>query len=160
MNEYVAESGDADFARQKWESLWNAYQFLRSTYDSQGLPQNFGFGHGWVEGGPLLPVKTELYQSGLGAQALSALSTLEHFAGKDDVSKQLADDFTRQKQLVNQVFWSQDSGTYAFALANNNQKLIEPSVLATVPMWFGLLDQQKAASMLNQLSTPDHETDW
>src|SRR5947208_11217875 len=52
MNEYVAESGDADFARQKWESLWNAYQFLRSTYDSQGLPQNFGFGHGWVEGRP------------------------------------------------------------------------------------------------------------
>jgi len=51
MNEYVAESGDADFARQKWESLWNAYQFLRSTYDSQGLPQNFGFGHGWWKAG-------------------------------------------------------------------------------------------------------------
>jgi hypothetical protein len=27
-------------------------------------------------------------------------------------------------------------------------------------MWFGLLDQQKASSMLNQLSSPDHETDW
>ena len=50
--------------------------------------KNFGFGHGWVEGGPLLPVKTELYQSGLGAQALSALSNLAHIAGKDDVSKQ------------------------------------------------------------------------
>jgi len=140
--------------------LWKAYQFLRSTYDSQGLPQNFGFGHGWVEGGPLLPVKTELYQSGLGAQALSALSSLARSAGKDDVSKQLADDFTHQKQLVNQAFWSQDSGTYAFALDKNNQKVIEPSVLATVPMWFGLLDQQKASSMLDQLSSPDHETDW
>src|SRR5204863_8376027 len=54
-NDYVTESGDAAFAREKWDSLWKAYQFLRSTYDSQGLPQNFGFGHGWVEGGPLLP---------------------------------------------------------------------------------------------------------
>jgi glycogen debranching enzyme len=159
-NDYVTESGDVAFVREKWDSLWKAYQFLRSTYDSRGLPQNFGFGHGWVEGGPLLPVKTELYQSGLGAQAISALSSLAHFAEKDDVSKQLAGDFTRQKQLVNQTFWSQESGTYAFALDKNNQKVIEPSVLTTVPMWFGLLNQQKASSMLNQLSSPDHETDW
>jgi glycogen debranching enzyme len=159
-NDYVTESGDTTFVRDKWDSLWKAYQFLRSTYDARGLPQNFGFGHGWVEGGPLLPVKTELYQSGVGAQALSSLSSLAHFAGKDDVSKQLADDFTHQKQLVNQSFWSQESGTYAFALDTNNQKVIEPSVLATVPMWFGLLDQDKADSMITHLAGPDHEADW
>ena len=159
-NDYVTESGDTGFAREKWDSLWKAYQFLRSTYGAQGLPQNFGFGHGWVEGGPLLPVKTELYQSGVGAQALSALSSLAHSAGKDDVSRQLADDFTHQKQLVNQAFWSRESGTYAFALDTNNQKVIEPSVLATVPMWFGLLDQDKADSMLTKLSQPDQEADW
>ena len=159
-NDYVIESGDTAFAREKWDSLWKAYQFLRSTYDEEGLPQNFGIGHGWVEGGPLLPVRTEFYQSGLGAQALSALSSLAHSAGKDDVSKQLADDFARQKQLVNQAFWSQESGTYAFALDKNNQKVIEPSVLATVPMWFGLLDEKRAGSMIDQLSGPDHETDW
>jgi glycogen debranching enzyme len=159
-NDYVTESGDTSSVREKWDSLWKAYQFLRSTYDSQGLPQNFGIGHGWVEGGPLLPVKTELYQSGLGAQALSALSNLARIAGKDDVSQQLADDFARQKQLVNQAFWSQSSGTYAFALDRNDQQVIEPSVLATVPMWFGLLDSPKAESMLNVLSGPDHEADW
>lgn len=159
-NDYVTESGDTAFAREKWDSLWKAYQFLKSTYDSQGLPQNFGFGHGWVEGGPLLPVKTELYQSGVGAQSLAALSSLAHFAGKDDASKQLADEFARQKQLVNQAFWSSESGTYAFALDKNNQKVIEPSVLATVPMWFGLLDQEKAGRMLAQLAGPEHETDW
>jgi glycogen debranching enzyme len=159
-NDYVTESGDVAFVRGKWDSLWKAYQFLRSTYDTQGLPQNFGFGHGWVEGGPLLPVKTELYQSGLGAQALSALSNLAHLVGKDDVSKQLADDFARHRELVNQTFWSQESGTYAFALDKNNQKVIEPSVLATVPMWFGLLDEQKSESMIDKLAGPDHETDW
>src|SRR5438067_1030751 len=160
MNEYVAESGDADFARQKWESLWNAYQFLRSTYDSQGLPQNFGFGHGWVEGGPLLPVKTELYQSGVGAQALSALSDLAHYAGKEDISRHLAEEFSKKRQFVNAAFWSAESGTYAFALDNNNQKVVEPSVLATVPMWFGLLDPDKSNSMISQLAAPEHQTDW
>lgn len=159
-NDYVTESGDLAFARDKWDSLWNAYQFLRSTYDAQGLPQNFGFGHGWVEGGPLLPVKTELYQSGLGAQALSAVSSLAHFAGKDNISKQLAEDFTRQKQLVDQAFWSAESETYAFALDMQDQKVVEPSVLATVPMWFRLLDPRKASSMIAQLAAPEHQADW
>jgi glycogen debranching enzyme len=159
-NDYVTASGDTAFAKGKWDSLWKAYEFMRSTYDSQGLPQNFGFGHGWVEGGPLLPVKTELYQSALGAQALSALSNLARLAQKQDISKQLAGDFARQKQLVDQTFWSPESGTYAFALDNNNQKVIEPSVLATVPMWFGLLDSEKASSMITQLTAPEHEADW
>ncbi len=159
-NDYVTESGDVPFARDKWASLWKAYQFLRSTYDAQGLPRNFGFGHGWVEGGPLLPVKTELYQSGLGAQALSALSGLAHFAGKDDISQQLAEDFSREKQLVDQAFWSAESRTYAFALDNKNQQVIEPSVLATVPMWFRLLDSMKAGSMITQLAAPEHQADW
>lgn len=159
-NDYVKQSGDTAFAREKWDSLWKAYQFLRSTYDPQGLPQNFGFGHGWVEGGPLLPVKSEFYQSGLGTQALTALSTLAHGVGKEAVSKQLADEFVRQRALVNQTFWSPESGTYAFALDKNNQKIVEPSVLATVPMWFGLLDPEKADSMVTQLAGPEHQTDW
>jgi len=159
-NDYVAESGDMQFARDKWDSLWRAYQFLRSTYDSQGLPQNFGFGHGWVEGGPLLPVKTELYQSGLGAQALADLSNLAHVVGKEDVSKQLAQEYETHRSLVNQLFWSAESGAFAFALDSNNKKVIEPSVLATVPMWFGVLDEHNSEIMLNQLAAPEHEADW
>jgi hypothetical protein len=33
-------------------------------------------------------------------------------------------------------------------------------VLATVPMWFGLVDEKKADSMISQLAGPDHEADW
>ena len=160
MNDYVVASGDVAFAQQKWDSLWKAYQFLLSTYDAQGLPQNFGIGHGWVEGGPLLPVKTELYQSGLGAEALRALSNLAHLAGKEDVSKQLGDAFARQQPLVNKSFWSAEKKRYAFALDQNGQQVDEPSVLATVPMWFGLLDEDKAGTMLAELAAPEHQADW
>jgi glycogen debranching enzyme len=160
MNDYTVASGDVTFAQQKWDNLWKAYQFLRSTYDEQSLPRNFGIGHGWVEGGPLLPVKTELYQSALGAEALRALSNLAHLAGKEDVSKQLADEFARQQPLVNKTFWLADKNRFAFALDQNNKPVDEPTVLATVPMWFGLLDQEKAAAMAAELAAPEHETDW
>jgi GH15 family glucan-1,4-alpha-glucosidase len=160
VNDYVTESGDAAFAKEKWDSLWKAYQFLRSTYDAQGFPQNFGFGHGWVEGGPLLPVKSELYQSGLGAEALRALSNLARLGGKDEVSKQLRQEFERQKPLVDKTFWLADKNRYAFALDQDGKPVDEASVLATVPMWFGLLDEKNAGAMITQLADFDHQTDW
>ena len=160
MNDYVTQSGDIAFAYAKWDSAWKAYQFMRSTYDAQGLPQNFGFGHGWVEGGPLLPVKTELYQSGLGAEALKALSNLARVAGKETESKDLAAAFETQKALVNKAFWLPIEKRFAFALDKNDKPVDEATVLATVPMWFGLLDEDQAASMITQLSDADHQTDW
>jgi len=160
MNDYVVSSGDVAFARQKWDSLWKAYQFLLSTYDKQGLPQNFGIGHGWVEGGPLLPVHTELYQSALGVEALRALSSLGHLTGKEDVSKKLGEDFSRQQPLLNKLFWSPEKNRFAFALDQQNRQVDEPSVLATVPMWFGLLDEEKAGAMIAELAAPEHEADW
>jgi len=160
MEDYLTSSGDVGFVRQKWETLWKAYEFLRSTYDSQGWPQNFGFGHGWVEGGPLLPVKTEFYQSGLGAQAIESLSNIAYLLGKEDTSKRLEEEFGHKRPLLNQAFWSADNDRFVFALDQNNQKVDELSVLATVPMWFGLVDESKAGATITQLAGHDHQTDW
>ena len=159
-NDYVAQSGDSAFVKNQWNSLWKAYQFLLSTYDKQALPQNFGIGHGWVEGGPLLPVKTEFYQSGLGAEALRALANLAQLAGKDDVAKKLSQDFEQQRPRVNDAFWLAEKKRYAFALDQNGKPVDEASVLATVAMWFGLVDETNAGSMITQLADVDQQTDW
>src|SRR5438270_9849346 len=159
-NDYVVQSGDTAFAKEKWDSLWKAYEFLRSTCDERGFPKNFGVGHGWVEGGPLLPVKTELYQTGLGIEALRALANLAHLTGKEDASKELANNFAQQRPLMNDAFWVADKKRFAFALDNNNHPVDEPTVLSTVPMWFGLLDDAKADAMIAQLADLDQQTDW
>jgi glycogen debranching enzyme len=160
MNDYVTESGDVAFAKEKWDSIWKAYQFLRSTYDEQGFPKNFGVGHGWVEGGPLLPVKSEFYHSGLGVEALRALSNLARLTGKDAVGTELAQAFEKQSVKLNDAFWLADKQRYAFALGTDGKPIDEPSVLATVPMWFGLPAQKNASAMITQLAGADHQTDW
>ena len=160
MNDYVVESGDTAFAKEKWKSLWKAYEFLRSTYDEQGFSKNAGIGHGWVEGGPLLPVKTELYQTGLGIEALRALANLAHLTGQEDTSKELSQNFEKQKPLMNGAFWIPEKKRFAFALDKDNHAVDEPSVLSTVPMWFGLLDEAKAEAMITELAGLDHQTDW
>jgi glycogen debranching enzyme len=159
-SDYVVRSGDVEFARHKWDSLWKAYQFLRSTYDAQHFPQNFGVGHGWVEGGPLLPVKTEFYQSGLGLEALRALANLASLIGKADVSEELRSVFDRQRPAFNQTFWSPERKGFVFALDQQNRRVDEVSVLTTVPMWFGLTDQDKTEATIQQLADVDHQTDW
>lgn len=160
MNDYALQSGDLAFARDKWDNVWRAYQFLRSTYDAQGFAQNIGIGHGWVEGGPLLPVKNEYYQAGLGVAALRALSNLAGLLGKEEVSKQLAAEFDRTSAALDQAYWSPETKSYAFALKQDNQRADEPSVLATVPMWFGLPIPDHADQAITRLAAEDHQTDW
>ena len=160
MNDYAVQSGDVQFARDKWDNLWRAYQFLRSTYDAQGFAQNAGIGHGWVEGGPLLPVKNEYYQAGLAVEALEALSNVARLLGKDDVSKQLATEFDHSKPALDQAFWSPETKAYAFARKQNNERANEPTVLTTVPMWFGLSDASHAGDNITRLSAEDLQTDW
>jgi glycogen debranching enzyme len=160
VNDYVVNSGDTSFAKEKWASLWKAYQFLKSTYDARGLPENQGVGHGWVEGGPLLPVKTEFYQSGLGAEALRALGNLAQFAGQADAAAALENEFRKQWPLVNDSFWIADKKRFAFALGENDKQVDEPTVLTTVPMWFGLPEDAMAISTIRQLVDADQQTDW
>jgi glycogen debranching enzyme len=160
VNDYAVQSGDTAFVREKWDNLWRAYKFLRSTYDSNGLAQNMGIGHGWVEGGPLLPVKNEYYQAGLGVEALHSLSNLARMAGKDDVSKQLAAEFEKSRTVLDRAFWSSESKHYAFALNQNSQRVDELSVLTTVPMWFGLAEPNNADQTISKLAAEDHQTDW
>jgi len=160
MNDYVKRSGDIAFAREKWDSLWKACEYMRSTYDAQKFPQNNVYGHGWVEGGPLLPVKTEFYQSGLGAESLRSLANLATLLGKADVARELQQDFTAQQTKLNDVFWSADKNYFAFALDKDSRRVEELSVLTTVPMWFGLVDDSRANATITQLADLDHQTDW
>ena len=160
MNDYVTQSGDVEFARLKWDQLWKAYQFLRSTWDAQGFPQNLGVGHGWVEGGPLLPVKTEFYQSGLGLEALHSLANLAKLVGKDDVSQELGQQFAQERPKFEEAFWSPEKKIYAFALGVDSRRVDEKSILATVPMWFGLPQADRASQMIRQLADSDVTADW
>jgi glycogen debranching enzyme len=159
VEDYVRTSGDTAFAKDNWASLWKAYQFLQSTRDELGYARNFGIGHGWVEGGPLLPVKTELYQSALGLEALRSLSELAKCVGKEADGKSLAADFEKYESMLD-AFWSPEKKVYSFALDQNAKRVEEASVLATVPMWFGLLDDAKARDTIGQLASLDHATDW
>jgi len=173
--DYVRSSGDLAFARDHWDSLWRAYAFLKSTYSSSGLSQNFNVGHGWIEGGPLrpqpddlavphdpplVPISGEFYQAGVGIAGVESLAALAHAIGKNDLGQQLDREATTQRATLEKVFWSPDKNYYAYAVDTNGNRIDKPSVLGAVPLWFGLSDQHKSDLFLNVIAAPDHQADW
>ncbi|MGB7556012.1 MAG: hypothetical protein WBM04_16690 [Candidatus Korobacteraceae bacterium] len=157
--DYVRASGDLAFATAKWDSLWRAYQWLRSTYGANGFPRNYGVGHGWVEGGPLLPVSSELYQVGVAIEAQQSLAELAAWLRTPE-AESLSQELPVLKRRMETAFWSPDRNIYGYALDLEGKRIDRASVLGTVPMWFGLLDPQRSQQFLNELAGPRHQADW
>ncbi len=159
FDDYVRGSGDAAFAKEKWDSLWRAYQFVHATFGANGLPRNEGVGTGWIEGGPLLPVSTELYQAGVVDASLQALADLARVLKRPEADA-LAQEDTALRNKMEALFWSPENNFYGYAIDVNGKLLEKPSVLGTVPMWFGLLDQRRSQAYLDVLAAPDEQADW
>jgi hypothetical protein len=172
FDDYVRSSGDVAFAREHWDSLWHAYEYLKSSYGTNGLSKNFHVGHGWIEGGPLrfIPkqqpgvaegeLSGELYQAGVGVAGVEALAALARAIGKSDIAMTLDNEATQQRATIEKVFWSPQNKFYGYALDSAGKLIDKPSVLGTVPMWFGELDQRKSDLFLNQMAGPAHQADW
>ena len=66
-----------EFLKLQWDSILKAYRFSDATdTDGDGLIENTGVGHGWVEGGALYPAHEEIYMQGLWVEALAGIAEL------------------------------------------------------------------------------------
>ncbi len=160
MRDYVESSGDVHFAHEQAARLWKALDFMHATLDEAGFPKNLGVGHGWVEGGPLLPIRLELYQAGCYVEALRSLAALARILHDDQRAQQLETEYQQKRKALNDLFWLPQAHSYAFALDTQGKPVDQPSVLATVPMWFDVLDRQRSQEMIEGLAREDHATDW
>ena len=164
MGEYVRASGDVAFAHEQAPHLWKALAFMRSTWDEAGFPRNLHVGHGWVEGGPLLPVRVELYQAACYVEALRSLAILASILNDGQHAQELDAEFAQKRATLERQFWlagtAASPAAYAFAIGTNGQPVDQPSILATVPMWFDLLDRQHAQEMIGLLAHEPFATDW
>lgn len=88
------------------------------------------------------------------------LADLDRFIGQSVPPDELEAEAERQRKALDRDFWIDQAHSYAFALDQLNARLDTPSVLTTVPMWFGLLDAKHSEYTIDVLAGPDHMTDW
>jgi glycogen debranching enzyme len=158
---YLRASGDIAFVRKCWPHLKKAMEFLYSTdSDGDGLIENTNVGHGWVEGGKLWPVHTELYLAGLWAQALKDASYISRHLNKMDLSVKYERDAKRVQTILNRDFWNDSTQFFSYGKRVDGSYNSERTVLPAVVLYYGLADKDKAESVLERYAGNGFTSDW
>src|SRR5258708_4069646 len=108
----------------------------------------------------MLPIESEVDHRGLAVAAIRGRAHRSQITGKETEAKSLMQEFAKEQKQLNEAFWSPDGKFFAFAMDRDNKRVDEPTVLTTVPMWFGLTDEAKSQQTIAELAKPEHETDW
>ncbi len=180
-------TGDLDYLKGSWDSVLKAYRHAASTdADGNGLLDNTKFGHGWVEGGALYPPHEEFYLQGLWIEACRSMAELAEAMGDHALAAEARRAAARTKQAAERVYWLPDRGFYAFATMAPPEKPREPdkpgpnreriarrmaaldhakiidedTALPAVPLWYGLVDEERAQSQIDHLGAATLATDW
>ncbi len=179
-------SGDTRFLKAAWDSILKAYRFTAGTdTDGNGLVENTKVGHGWVEGGALYPAHEEIYLQGTWIEAARSLAELAEVLGEPALAREARTAAERTRVAVEKTFWLPDRGFYGFATTvapekppqaepgPNRQRrqarldelakvrfVDEDTVLPAVPLWWSLLEDERAQSQVDHLGSGALATDW
>ena len=124
LADYWRLSGDDAFARQYLPAARRALAFTAATdTDGNGLVENTGVGHGWVEGGALYPPHEELYLQALYVQASRDVAELADALGEPGANA-LRAQADRSLAAAETLLWADSTaadgtagGFYAFGTA-------------------------------------------
>jgi glycogen debranching enzyme len=180
-------SGDTAFLRESWPSIVKAWRFTAATdTDGNGLVENTKFGHGWTEGSPPYPPHEEIYLQGVWVEASRAVAELADVMKDAALSRAARDAAERTRAAVEATYWLPGPGFYAFATAlakpekvynaepgprraarqariealRGHRLVDEDTVLPAVPLWWRVLDDERAQSEIDHLGGASMATDW
>jgi glycogen debranching enzyme len=158
---YLLHSGDIDFIKQTWYNIKKAIEYCFSTdTDKDHLIENTNVGHGWVEGGGLYTAHTEVYLAACWAEALRMSSIMAKTIGYYEESEVYKSEFDLVKKLINEDFWNSEKSFLNFSKLKNGKFNSEKTVLASVPIYFDLIDSSKARNVIDDFSENYFSADW
>lgn len=156
---YAAWTGDLAFLEERWHQIDHAYRFcLETDRDDDGLIENTGVGHGWIEMGPLSGAHVSLYLASIWAAALESLAPVAQALGRDEA----ADDFRRRadraRREITQRFHSGD--LWALGLMADGTAQRRDTALTSVPLLLGAIDPATAKSWYDRIATDAFTAPW
>lgn len=163
--EYWRASGDHTWIDQVWGKLLLAYRWSRqSDTDGDGLMENPTSGVGAIEVGNLADkLHTDIYLAGVWVSALDGLGELALARDDRALAAELSALHDKAKASLEQRFWMERSGRYAFGLLDDGGKIELNDALTVWPataMAFGQLDAERSRRMMTQVASSDITTDW
>jgi glycogen debranching enzyme len=185
--DYWRTSGDTEFLKANWESILKAYRFTAATdTDGNHLVENTLFGHGWVEGGSLYPPHEEIYMQGLWVEASRSLAELSLLMNNEKLAEEARASAERTREAIEKTYWLNDErGFYAFSTSQPQEEALEAdpgpnrerrtarmnelakkglidedTVMPAIPLWWRVLEDERAQSEIDHLGSGAIATDW
>jgi glycogen debranching enzyme len=184
--DYWRATGDRAFLQAQWPGIKRAYAFTAATdTDGNGLVENTGVGHGWVEGGALSPPHEELYLQGVWIEGARGFADLADVMADPVAAASARATADRTQRALEDTYWLADRGFYAFATAKPREVPVvaepgpgrerrqqrldvlrsarvidEDTIMPAVPLGWRELDPGRADLQIDRLGSGALATDW
>jgi glycogen debranching enzyme len=158
---YLAWTGDTDFVRVIWPHVERAYAFCCATdRDGDGLIENSGVGHGWIESGPLGGAHLTLYLAAVWRAALEALARAAETLGERRLAADCWARAARAGAAIEQDFFDEARGGYALDQRRDGTRTWTPTALTAVAVLLGAADPVRARPFLDALGGETFSARW
>jgi glycogen debranching enzyme len=159
-----AWTGDLGFLNTEWERVERALRFCLTTdTDGDGLIENPGVGHGWIEFGPLGGGKVTYYNAGIWTAALGELAQAAQDMGAASLAAELYNRAGRARQALEERFFDPAGGRYALKAWQEDERWradFTPTATHAVPLLLGVADPERAGRWLDDVASSEFSADW
>jgi mannosylglycerate hydrolase MGH1-like protein len=156
---YAAWTGDLAFLAERWPEIERAYRFcLETDRDDDGLIENTGVGHGWIETGPLSGAHVTLYLAAIWVAALAALEPLARALGHVALADELTQHGARARARIAKRFRTADG--YLLGILADGTPQRTRTALTAVALLLEAVDPAPATAWLDAVGSAGFSAPW
>ncbi len=169
MARYLEWSGDIRFLQAQWQRVRAALAYCACTdRDGDGLIENTGEGHGWVEFGRLGGGDVTFYNAAIWTRATAELARAAEGIGQAEDARRLRRMAERAAEALEPTFRDPETGTWSInvrrgsgdAGGNGWRRLSVQTVMQGVPLLLGVVDPAAMGSWLDEVATDRFSAPW
>ncbi|NIR42750.1 MAG: hypothetical protein GWN99_02645 [Gemmatimonadetes bacterium] len=158
---YLLATGDRETLDREWPRIVKAYRFCLTTdSDGDGLIENTGVGHGWIEFGRLGGHHVSLYLAGVWTAALSELETAARSLGHAELAGEIAYRAAAARASLELSFFDPIAGRYAHGRRADGSLNTAETAMTAVPLLLGAVRAERCESWLDRVASDDFTAPW
>lgn len=158
---YLAWTGDDQTIRSLLPPLRKALEFsFEMDRDRDGLTENTGVGHGWIEGGGLFGAHVTFYLAGIWLRALESAKSLFSLEDDKEMLERLDEASLTVREAIKTRFWDKENETYYYGQLKDGSMNSADTIMPAPVILFGDTDPEQDDKFLKRVSGPDIVTDW
>jgi hypothetical protein len=158
---YFAWTGDVETLERLWPSILRAHDFCLTTdTDGDGLIENTGVGHGWVEFGRLGGHHVSLYLAGVWVAALDELELAARALGENALADRLAYQSAAARASLELSFFDPLEGRYANGRRVDGTLDMAETIMTAIPLALNAVRAERCSAWLDRVASEDFTTPW